>query len=126
MKSPHLYERIREHKIMVVPSPLCLRTYVCKYKGGFGFNEEVLTAVADKACTIDLHHRHDGILVGEMKPSENLTVNSNGHDDGFIDLGRYSDQGKKVFNVTVALQYCFSHSQANVNKFSVHLVREAT
>lgn len=55
MKSPHLNEHIRKLKIMVVPSPSCLRTYVRKYKSGFGFNK-VLTAIAEKARTIDPYH----------------------------------------------------------------------
>lgn len=80
---------------MVVPSPSCLRTYVRKYKSGFGFNEEVLTAIAEKARAIDPYHRHGGTLVDEVKLSESLTVNSKGQADGFVDLGKYSLPGQE-------------------------------
>lgn len=95
MKTPRLYEHNRKLKIMVVPSSSCLRTYVRKYKSGFGFNEEVLMAIAEKARTIDPYHRHDDILIDEMKLSENLTVNSQGKVDGFVDLGKYSSPGQE-------------------------------
>lgn len=57
---------------------------------GFCFNEEVLSAIAEKAQAIDPYHQHGGILVDEMKLSENLTVSSTGKVDGFVDLGKYN------------------------------------
>lgn len=45
MKSPRLYEHIQKHKVMIVPSPSCLR----RYKSEFGINEKLLKAVAEKA-----------------------------------------------------------------------------
>lgn len=86
MKSPRLYDHIRKHKVMVVPSPSCLQSYICRYKSGFGINEKVLKAVAEKAKGTDVRHRHGGILIDKIKLSENLRVNRNGLIDGFVDL----------------------------------------
>ncbi|KAH7975036.1 hypothetical protein HPB49_022915 [Dermacentor silvarum] len=90
MKSARLYEHIRTHKVMIVPSPSCLRKYIGKYKSGFGINEKLLKAVAEKAKDVDPYYRHGGILVDEMKLSENLSVSSKGIVEGFVDLGNYT------------------------------------
>uniref|UniRef100_A0A131YFV5 Uncharacterized protein n=1 Tax=Rhipicephalus appendiculatus TaxID=34631 RepID=A0A131YFV5_RHIAP len=86
MKSPCLYEHIRKHNIMVVPSPSCLRAYAQKCRSGSDFNDEVLTTIAEKATTVDPYHQHDSTFVKEMK-HENATVNSKGQVDDFVDLG---------------------------------------
>lgn len=92
IKSPRLYEHIRAHKLMVVPSPSCLKKYIRSYKSGFGFSERVLMAVAEKTKAMDPYHRHGGILVDEIKLSVNLAVNSKGPIDGFVDLGAHSTE----------------------------------
>ncbi|XP_077513304.1 uncharacterized protein LOC144124486 [Amblyomma americanum] len=90
LKSPKLYEHIRRHKIMVLPSKSCLLKYMKNYKSSFGFNENVLAAVLEKTKTMDEYERHGGILIDEMKLSENLKVTSSGLIEGFVDLGAYT------------------------------------
>lgn len=90
MKSPKLYEHIRKHKIMVLPSKSCLNKYVRNYKSNFGFNESVFAAIAEKTKTIDEFQRHGGLLIDEMKLSESLKVTSSGFIEGFVDLGKYT------------------------------------
>lgn len=50
----------------------------------------MLTAVAEKTKEINPYHQHGGLLVDEMKLSENLAVNKKGLVDGFVGLGAYS------------------------------------
>ncbi|KAH6931816.1 hypothetical protein HPB50_000881 [Hyalomma asiaticum] len=90
IKSPKLYEHIRKHKIMVLPSKSCLNKYVKNYKSNFGFNENVFTAIAEKTKCMDEFQRHGGILIDEMKLSESLKVTSSGFIEGFVDLGKYT------------------------------------
>lgn len=42
MKSPRLYEHIRKHKIMVLPSRTSLRCFLKKYRSGFGLSTKLL------------------------------------------------------------------------------------
>nr|XP_037279949.1 LOW QUALITY PROTEIN: uncharacterized protein LOC119172911 [Rhipicephalus microplus] len=90
MKSPKLYEHIRKHKIMVLPSKSCLNKYVRNYKSNFGFNDNVFAAIEEKTKSIDEFHRHGGLLIDELKLSESLKVTSSGLIEGFVDLGKYT------------------------------------
>lgn len=90
IKSPKLYEHIRKHKIMVLPSKSCLQKYVKDYKSSFGLNENVFASIAEKTKNMDEYGRHGGILIDEMKLSESLKVTSNGFIEGFVDLGPYT------------------------------------
>ncbi|XP_077534882.1 uncharacterized protein LOC144146828 [Haemaphysalis longicornis] len=78
MKSPKLYEYLRNHKILVLPSRTCLQRYIRKFKSGFGFNDNVFSALAVKTKEMDTCARHGGIVFDEMKWSENFRVNTAG------------------------------------------------
>ncbi|KAH6921090.1 hypothetical protein HPB50_027918 [Hyalomma asiaticum] len=86
MKSPRLYEHIRKHKIMVLPSRTSLRCFLKKYRSGFGLSTKLLAAVEEKTKTVDPSQCHGGLLFDEMKLSENLSLASNGKIEGFVDL----------------------------------------
>ncbi|KAH6938795.1 hypothetical protein HPB50_012882 [Hyalomma asiaticum] len=53
MKSPRLYEHIRKHKIMVLPSRTSLRCFLKKYRSGIGLSTKLLAAVKEKTKTMD-------------------------------------------------------------------------
>lgn len=75
MKSPRLYEHIRKHKVMVVPSPSCLQSYIRRYKSGYGLSEKVLAAVPMKAENINARHQHGIFIINEIKLSKKFMVN---------------------------------------------------
>lgn len=93
MKSPRLYEHIRKHRIMTLPSRTSLRRYLKNYRSGFGLSEKVFTAVAEK--TMDSFQCHGGLLIDEIKLSENLSVDSNGTIEGFVDLGKFTPESER-------------------------------
>ncbi|KFM58107.1 hypothetical protein X975_25450, partial [Stegodyphus mimosarum] len=97
MKGPKLYEHIRENKILIVPGKNCLLRYIKNYRSGFGFCDSVFQAIKLKTQTMEPYFLHGGILIDEMKLSENLHVGSNGQIEGFVDLGNFQD-GKKQSN----------------------------
>ncbi|XP_064462616.1 uncharacterized protein LOC135373324 [Ornithodoros turicata] len=58
MKSPRLYEHLRRHKILCLPSPTTLRSYLKNYKSGFGFNPNLFSALAKKTATMQEFECH--------------------------------------------------------------------
>ncbi|KAH7979238.1 hypothetical protein HPB49_008804 [Dermacentor silvarum] len=88
MKGPKLYEDMRRQKILVLPSKVTLQKYMRSYRTGFGFNAKVMSVLKEKTSTIDAFKRHGGLIVDEMKLSENLSVSSSGHIEGFVDIGQ--------------------------------------
>ncbi|XP_035227904.1 uncharacterized protein LOC118200097 [Stegodyphus dumicola] len=97
MKGPKLYEHIRENKILIVPGKNCLQRYVKNYRSGFGFCDSVFQAIKVKTQSMEPYFLHGGILIDEMKLSENLHVSSDGQIEGFVDLGNFQN-GKKQSN----------------------------
>ncbi|KAH9371810.1 hypothetical protein HPB48_018449 [Haemaphysalis longicornis] len=90
IKSPKLYEHIRRHNIMVLPSKSGLHRYMKGYNSSFGLNENFFAASTEKTKDMDEFERHGGILIDEMKLSGCLKVTSNGRIEGFVDLGPYT------------------------------------
>lgn len=88
MKGPKLYEDMRRQKILVLPSKVTLQKYMRSYRTGFGFNAKVMSVLKEKTSTMDAFKRHGGLIVDEMKLSENLSVSSSGHIEGFVDIGQ--------------------------------------
>ncbi|KAH6922352.1 hypothetical protein HPB50_013392 [Hyalomma asiaticum] len=91
MKSPRLYEHLRAHKILVLPSRACLRRYIGGFKASFGFHGKLLELVKVKAQEMDEMKRHSGLVVDEMKLSAHLDMRSSGHIEGFVDLGKFTE-----------------------------------
>lgn len=99
MKSPLLYEPIRKHKVMVLPSRTCLWRYLKKYRSGFGLSSKVFAAVQEKTKPMDLFQCHGGLLIDEMKLSENLSLASDGSIEGFVDLGKFTPEAERPLHV---------------------------
>ncbi|KAH7942560.1 hypothetical protein HPB49_025234 [Dermacentor silvarum] len=95
MKSPKLYEHLRKESILTMPCKTTLRKYLKSYKTGFGFSAKVLDVLSKKTTAMDLFQRHGGLIVDEMKLSEQLSVTTAGHIEGFVDLGSFTSEGDK-------------------------------
>ncbi|KAH7973716.1 hypothetical protein HPB49_004179 [Dermacentor silvarum] len=91
MRSPKLYEQLRKHKILILPSRTCLQSYVQKFKSGIGFSENVFKAITVKTEDMDMNARHGGIVFDEMKLSEHFSVNAPG--DWTQILGVFASRG---------------------------------
>lgn len=96
MKSAKLYEHLRKHNIISLPSKSTLKRYLRLFKSGFGFNEKVLRKLKEKTTHISSFRRRGGLLVDEIKLSEHLTVTSTGHIEGFVDMGPFTTDGQNV------------------------------
>ncbi|KAH7937453.1 hypothetical protein HPB49_012513 [Dermacentor silvarum] len=95
MKSPKLYEHLRKESTLTMPCKTILRKYLKSYKTGFGFRAKVIDVLSKKTTAMDLFQRHGGLIVGEMKLSEHLSVTTAGHIEGFVDLGTFTSEGDK-------------------------------
>ncbi|KAH7953313.1 hypothetical protein HPB49_007028 [Dermacentor silvarum] len=95
MKSPKLYNYMRQNKILVLPSEDTLRKYLYSYKTGFGFCTRVLRALKEQTRGMDSFKRHGGLLVDELKLSEHLSVISAATFEGLVDLGRFTPKSEK-------------------------------
>ncbi|XP_075737463.1 uncharacterized protein LOC142777044 [Rhipicephalus microplus] len=95
MKGPKLYEDMRRQKVLVLPSKVTLQKYLGSYRTGFGFNAKVMSMLKQKASSMDAFKRHGGLIVDEMKLSENLSVSSSGHIQGFVDMGQFTPSSDK-------------------------------
>lgn len=78
MRSPILYEHLRREEIMVLPGRTCLQRYLQRFKGGFGLNTKVFAALGEKTKDMDVFSCHGGLVIDEIKLSEQLDVKSNG------------------------------------------------
>ncbi|XP_049274332.1 uncharacterized protein LOC119403619 [Rhipicephalus sanguineus] len=90
LKSPRLYDHIRKHEIMVLPSRTTLKKYMRTYRSSFGFNMKIMSILKKKASSMSVFQRHGGLLVDEMKLSEHFSVTSLGQVQGFVDLGEFT------------------------------------
>ncbi|KAG0415812.1 hypothetical protein HPB47_007009 [Ixodes persulcatus] len=95
MKSPRLYEHIRKHEILILPSRTCIQKYMKAYKSGFGFNPKTFEALSAKTKDMDLFHRHGGLVFDEIKLSEHFHVHTSGKIEGFVDLGAFTPDTEK-------------------------------
>ncbi|XP_077492412.1 uncharacterized protein LOC144103617 [Amblyomma americanum] len=95
MKSPRLYEHLRSHKILVLPSRVCLQRYMKGFKASYGFSTKLLGCVKKKTEELDGIRRHGGLLIDEMKLSAHLDMTTSTHIEGFVDLGQFSDHRDK-------------------------------
>lgn len=95
MKSPKLYEHLRKECILTMPCKTTLRKYLKSYKTGYGFSAKVLDVLSKKTASMDLFQRHGGLIVDEMKLSEQLSVTTAGHIEGFVDLGPFTSEDDK-------------------------------
>lgn len=96
MKSPQLYEHIRRHQIMALPSKSCLDKHMQGFKGAFGFNPKVFSALDQKTKDMDEFSVHGGLVFDELKLSENIGVKASGEMTGFVDLGTFTEQDNKT------------------------------
>ncbi|KAH7964477.1 hypothetical protein HPB51_027284 [Rhipicephalus microplus] len=92
MRSPKLYEQLRKQKVLILPSRTCLQRYTRSFKSGFGFNRAVFNALAIKTKDMDISSRHGGIIFDEMKLAEHFNVSAAGTVEGFVDLGKFTQE----------------------------------
>lgn len=118
IKSPKLYEHIRRHNIIVLPSKSCLHRYMKDYKSSFGLNENVFAAIAEKTKDMEFE-RHGGILIDDMKLSEYLKVTSSGLIEGYVNLGAYTslDQSMETCDTDLRLVVLFQPFSGNFQHF---------
>nr|XP_037286041.1 uncharacterized protein LOC119179065 [Rhipicephalus microplus] len=62
------------------------------FKSGFGFNKAVFNALAIKTKDMDISSRHEGIIFDEMKLTEHFNVSAAGTVEGFVDLGKFTQE----------------------------------
>ncbi|KAG0416364.1 hypothetical protein HPB47_006467 [Ixodes persulcatus] len=86
---------LREHKILALPGPTTLRKYLSHYKSGFGFNPTTFAALKEKTADMTELELHGGLVLDEMKLSENISLRASGHAEGFVDLGPYTTNDQK-------------------------------
>ncbi|KAG0442530.1 hypothetical protein HPB47_015674 [Ixodes persulcatus] len=96
MKSPQLYEYVRRHKILALPSKSCLDKHMQGFKSTFGFNASVFSALEKKTRDMDDFSRHGGLVYDEIKLSENINVTASGELSGFVDLGPFMKDSNKT------------------------------
>ncbi|KAG0410594.1 hypothetical protein HPB47_012294, partial [Ixodes persulcatus] len=82
MKGPRLYEHLRRHKVLVLPSRVCLFTYI----------KQLLNSVKVKVQGIDDMKRHGGLVLDEMKLSSHLDMIASARIEGFVDLGQFTEE----------------------------------
>ncbi|KAG0417569.1 hypothetical protein HPB47_005508 [Ixodes persulcatus] len=90
MKSRSLYEHMRHHQILLLPSRSCLRKYLKNVGGMYGFNPELLKTLKLKTAPMPESERHGGLVLDKLKLSEHLTVAASGHLEGFGDLDKFT------------------------------------
>lgn len=96
MKSAKLYDHLRNHNIICLPSKSTLKRYLRAYKTTFGFSHRVLCQLKKKTRRMDSFKLRGGLLVDEIKLSEHLNVTSSGRIEGFVDLGPFTTDGQNV------------------------------
>ncbi|KAG0428705.1 hypothetical protein HPB47_024323 [Ixodes persulcatus] len=89
MRSPQLYEYVRRHKILALPSK-------SGFKSMFGFNVSVFSALEKKTRDMDEFSRHGGLVYDEIKLSENINVTASGELSGFVDLGPFMEDSNET------------------------------
>lgn len=77
MRSPRLYEHIRQHKILILPGWTRLQKHMMNFRTGVGFNPDIFSTLAEKPKHMDSFSCHGGIVFDEMKLSVHLDVKSN-------------------------------------------------
>ncbi|XP_077538433.1 uncharacterized protein LOC144151209 [Haemaphysalis longicornis] len=95
MKSPRLYEHLRHHKILALPSRICLQKYTKNFKASYGFNHKLLDCVKQTAGEMDEMSRHGGLVIDEMKLSKHLDLKSSTEIEGFVNLGGFTEESDR-------------------------------
>ncbi|KAH9367687.1 hypothetical protein HPB48_012803 [Haemaphysalis longicornis] len=95
MKSPRLYEHLRSHQILALPSRVCLQKCIKAFKASYGFNLKLLDCVKEKVMELGEMQRHGGLVVDEIKLSTHLDVKSSMDIEGFVDLGPFTEEKDK-------------------------------
>ncbi|KAM7282544.1 uncharacterized protein ISCGN_002691 [Ixodes scapularis] len=83
MKSKRLYEHLRRHRTLVLPSRICL------------FSDSLFRAVKAKALQMDEMSRHGGLVLDEMKLAAHLDLTASSHIEGFVNLGQHTPEADK-------------------------------
>ncbi|KAG0435919.1 hypothetical protein HPB47_018243 [Ixodes persulcatus] len=96
MKSAKLYEHLRSHNIISLPSKSTLKRYLRTYKTAFGFSHKVLSQLKKRTRHISSFKLRGGLLVDEVKLSEHLNVTSSGRIEGFVDLGHFTAEEQDI------------------------------
>ncbi|KAM7301076.1 uncharacterized protein ISCGN_016638 [Ixodes scapularis] len=76
-------------------STTTLKKYLRRYESGFGFNQATFTALKEKTADMSELQCHGGLVLDEMKLSENVAVQASGRAEGFVDLGPFTPEEQK-------------------------------
>ncbi|KAG0440424.1 hypothetical protein HPB47_016285 [Ixodes persulcatus] len=95
MKSPCLYNHLRQHNILSLPGRTTSKKYLKRYKSGFRFNQATFNALGEKTADMTELHCHGGLGLDEMKLCENVAVQASGRAEGFVDLGSFTPEEQK-------------------------------
>ncbi|XP_075752448.1 uncharacterized protein LOC142818081 [Rhipicephalus microplus] len=90
IKSPSLYEHLRAHNILILPSCFCLQKYIKAFKASCGFSRKLLECVKEKASEMNEMNRHGGLVIDETKLSTHLDLKSSMDIEGFVNLGQFT------------------------------------
>ncbi|KAH8010112.1 hypothetical protein HPB51_024787 [Rhipicephalus microplus] len=96
MKSLQLYEHIRKHEIMALPSKTCLDKHFQGFKSTFGFNPKVFSALEQKTKDTYEFSLHGGLVFDELKLYENIALKAREKLSGFVDLGNFTEPEHKT------------------------------
>ncbi|KAH8028608.1 hypothetical protein HPB51_017734 [Rhipicephalus microplus] len=124
MRSPKLYEQLRKQKVLILPSRTCLQRYTRSFKSGFGFNKAVFNALAIKTKDMDISSRHGGIIFDEMKLAEHFNVSAAGTVEGFVDLGKFTQEEDRTTPADHGMVMMFQPFQVDPERSkntSIHL-----
>ncbi|KAH9364737.1 hypothetical protein HPB48_014870 [Haemaphysalis longicornis] len=106
IKSPKLYEHVRRHEILALPSKSCLYRHMAGFRSSFGYNASIFVALKKKTEGMGAHSCHGGIVFDEIKLSENISVKTSGELSGFVDLGSFTESNEtKVSDHGLAIMF---------------------
>ncbi|XP_075725982.1 uncharacterized protein LOC142767684 [Rhipicephalus microplus] len=90
INSPSLYEHLRAHKILILPSRFCLQKYIKAFNASYGFSRKLLECVKEKASEMNEMNRHGGLVIDQMKLSTHLDLKSSMDIEGFVNPGQFT------------------------------------
>ncbi|XP_074111324.1 uncharacterized protein LOC141535347 [Cotesia typhae] len=91
IKSPAVYERLRERQILPLPCKDTLNSYIQKLDSAFGFPKAIFDTLSYKASRMEAPSKRGTLLIDEVALSEGVKLNSRTMKlDGFVDLGEHT------------------------------------
>ncbi|XP_018313647.1 uncharacterized protein [Mycetomoellerius zeteki] len=108
IKSKKVYNHLRRHNLMALPSADTLNNYMKTIKGCYGFQESTFRLLKEKMLKMELSDVRGALLLDEMKLSKAVAFNpSNLKVNGFTNLGQFTENNKKKKRGDHALVFMF-------------------